>query len=92
MKFLIRITTSTCNDIYPLFIVDCENLSDKETEQLISSTLLEYTGWDEETVAVNEDGIYSNGIDYWYQEDIQQISDEDAAHLERILGISTFKR
>ncbi|EOE5495881.1 hypothetical protein ACKJUK_004371 [Cronobacter turicensis] len=52
--------------------------------------LVEYTGQSAESVFVDEDGICWHDGCCWYIDETRAISDDDAAHLERILGISTF--
>ncbi|HBT4797548.1 TPA: hypothetical protein MH639_24380 [Klebsiella pneumoniae] len=56
---------------------------------VIASQILPSLYGDEDTVTVDEDGVcWSNG-ECWYIEDLRFISEEDAAHLTRILGLST---
>lgn len=90
MRILVRISASTDYDVYPLFMVRCENLNDDEVQAAIQRNLVVYTGQSAETVFVDEDGICWHDGCCWYIDETRVISDEDAAHLERILGISTF--
>ncbi|EFA0002022.1 hypothetical protein E9A26_003885 [Escherichia coli] len=87
MRVLVRIVTSTVYDVFPLFMVKADGLNDEETDALIQ----EYTGQDADSVMVDDDGVCWHNGNCWYVEETQQISDEDAAHLERILSISTFE-
>ena len=82
MRVLVRIVTSTVYDVFPLFMVKADGLNDEETDALIQRILVEYTG---------DDGVCWHNGNCWYVEETQQISDEDAEHLERILSISTFE-
>jgi len=91
MKILVRISASTDYDVYPLFMVKCDGLNDEEIQAAIERNLVEYTGMDADSVYVDDDGVcWHNGC-CWYVDDTMPVSDEDAAHLERILGISTFE-
>ncbi|EGT5208578.1 hypothetical protein SMZ82_004170 [Cronobacter malonaticus] len=90
MRILVRISASTDYDVYPLFMVRCDGLNDEEIQAAIQRNLVEYTGQSAETVFVDEDGICRHDGCCWYIDETRVISDEDAAHLERILGISTF--
>ncbi|HCL6058126.1 hypothetical protein HVX64_23700 (plasmid) [Citrobacter sp. RHB20-C16] len=91
MKTLVRITASTDYDVFPLFMVKCNGLNEEEIQAAIMRILPEYTGQDADSVFVDKDGVCWNNGNCWYVDDTRQLSDEDAAHLERILGISTFE-
>ncbi|HBR1743313.1 TPA: hypothetical protein MDU36_002537 [Klebsiella pneumoniae] len=56
---------------------------------VIASQILPSLHGDENTVTVDEDGVCWNNGECWYIEDLRFISEEDAAHLTRILGLST---
>ncbi|MCU7761028.1 hypothetical protein [Cronobacter sakazakii] len=90
MRILVRISASTDFDVYPLFMVRCDGLNDEEIQEAIQRHLVEYTGQSAESVFVDEDGICWHDGYCWYIDETRAISDDDAAHLERILGISTF--
>ncbi|MCX8995188.1 hypothetical protein NLN85_22180 [Citrobacter portucalensis] len=91
MKILDRISVSTDYDVYPLFMVKCDGLNDEEIQAVIERNLVEYTGMDADSVYVDDDGVCWHNGSCWYVDDTMPVSDEDAAHLERILGISTFE-
>ncbi|MEH5519051.1 hypothetical protein PO545_11050 [Escherichia coli] len=91
MRVLVRIVTSTVYDVFPLFMVKADGLNDEETDALIQRILVGYTGHDADSVMVDDDGVCWHNGNCWYVEETQQISDEDAEHLERILSISTFE-
>ncbi|MER0138433.1 hypothetical protein KAI01_26610 [Klebsiella quasipneumoniae] len=56
---------------------------------VIASQILPSLYGDENTVTVDEDGVYWSNGECWYIEDLRFISEEDAAHLTRIPGLST---
>lgn len=91
MKVLVRISANTDYDVYPLFMVKCDGLNEQEIQALIARHLIEYTGYDADAVFVDEDGVCWHDGSCWYVDETQPLTDEDAAHLERILGISTFR-
>ncbi|MED5658137.1 hypothetical protein, partial [Enterobacter hormaechei] len=91
MKILVRVSASTDYDVYPLFMVKCDGLNDEEIQAAIERNLVEYTGMDADSVYVDDDGVCWHNGSCWYVDDTMPVSDEDAAHLERILGISTFE-
>ncbi|MBD0905721.1 hypothetical protein DN614_24485 [Klebsiella michiganensis] len=65
-----------------------EGTSDDDL-QVIANQLLPSLYSEANVVTVDEDGVcWSNG-ECWYIEDLRFISEEDAAHLTRILGLST---
>ncbi|HBR1163535.1 TPA: hypothetical protein L9K93_004486 [Klebsiella quasipneumoniae subsp. similipneumoniae] len=66
-----------------------EGTSDDDLH-VIAEQLLPSLYGDANVVTVDEDGVcWSNG-ECWYIEDLRFISDEDAAHLTRILNLSSF--
>ncbi|HDT4631760.1 TPA: hypothetical protein QHQ25_001641 [Klebsiella pneumoniae] len=66
-----------------------EGTSDDDLH-VIADQLLPSLYGDANVVTVDEDGVcWSNG-ECWYIEDLRFISDEDAAHLTRILNLSSF--
>ncbi|EBU9763989.1 hypothetical protein DM312_12335 [Salmonella enterica subsp. enterica serovar Stanley] len=91
MKILVRISASIDYDAYPLFMVKCDELNDEEIQAAIERNLVEYTGKDADSVYIDDDGVCWYNGSFWYVEDKMPVSDEDSAHLERILGISTFE-
>ncbi|MFY0176252.1 hypothetical protein J0889_21155 [Raoultella ornithinolytica] len=58
--------------------------------RIIADQILPSLYGSEDTVTVDEDGACWNNGECWYIEDLRFISEEDAEHLTRILGISTF--
>nr|WP_247164699.1 hypothetical protein [Escherichia coli] len=78
-------------DVYPLFMIKCDGLNDEEIQAAIERNLVEYTGMDADSIYIDDDGVCWHNGSCWYVDDTMLVSDEDAAHLERILGISTFK-
>ena len=91
MKTLVRISSSTDYDVYPLFMIKCDGLNDEEIQATIERNLVEYTGMDADSIYIDYDGVCWHNGSCWYVDDTMLVSDEDAAHLERILGISTFE-
>lgn len=91
MKILVRISVSNDYDVYPLFMVRCDGMNEEEVQTAIQRILVEYTGHDADSVFIDEDGVcWHNGC-CWYVDETRPISEEDAGHLQRILGISTFE-
>ncbi|KWW08259.1 MULTISPECIES: hypothetical protein [Escherichia] len=91
MKTLVQISASLGCATHPMFILNCEGLDEGEIDALVDRILIEYTGHDASNVFVDSNGVYRCNSDCWYREDVKNISDEDAEHLERILGIPTLK-
>lgn len=89
MKALLHVCASL-NTLYsPYSILEVpEGTRDDELKAFADKCLPSLYG-DEETVVVDSDGVcWSNG-ECWYIGDLRFISEEDAAHLTRILGLST---
>ena len=91
MKILVRITGSTDYDVFPMFMDKGDGLTNDEIQKAIERNLIEYTGYDADTVFVDSDGVCWHNGNCLYVDETRPVSDEDAGHLERILGISTFE-
>ncbi|MFW7456604.1 hypothetical protein [Escherichia coli] len=57
MKTLVRISSSTDYDVYPLFMIKCDGLNDEEIQAAIERNLVEYTGMDADSIYIDDDGV-----------------------------------
>lgn len=89
MKALLQVCASLNTSYSPYSILDVPDGTSDYDLHVIASQILPSLYGDENTVTVDEDGVcWSNG-ECWYIEDLRFISEEDATHLTRILGLST---
>ncbi|HHB6988750.1 hypothetical protein [Klebsiella pneumoniae] len=89
MKALLQVCASLNTAYSPYSILDVPDETSDDDLHVIASQILPSLYGDEDIVTVDEDGVcWSNG-ECWYIEDLRFISEEDAAHLTRILGLST---
>ncbi|CAH5615289.1 hypothetical protein WGQ82_28700 (plasmid) [Klebsiella pneumoniae] len=90
MRILVRISVSTDNDVtcYPLFMVNGFGLNDKGLQAVIDHNVIEYIGYSADSVFVDVDGVCWHNGGCLYADGTKPISEEDAQHLERILGLS----
>lgn len=85
MKALLHVHASLNSSYSPYSILEFPEGTDENQLQSLAIKFLPSLYGDEETVFVDEDGVcWNNGECY-----LRLISEEDAAHLTRILGIST---
>lgn len=90
MKALLQVCASLNTSYSPYSILDVPEGASDDDLQVIANQILPSLYGSEETVFVDKDGVCWNNGECWYIEDLRLISEEDAAHLTRILGISTF--
>lgn len=90
MKALLHVHASLDTTYSPYSILDVPEGTTEEELQVIGNKFLPTLYGDEEVVTVDSDGVCWNNGECWYIEGLHFISEEDAAHLVRILGISTF--
>ncbi|HGT4098154.1 TPA: hypothetical protein ACM22Z_003469 [Klebsiella pneumoniae] len=90
MKALLQVCASLNTSYSPYSILDVLEGTSDDDLQVIANQILPSLYGSEETVFVDKDGVCWNNGECWYIEDLRLISEEDAAHLTRILGISTF--
>ncbi|HHQ8267053.1 hypothetical protein ACJZEA_16970 [Klebsiella pneumoniae] len=57
MRILVRISVSTDNDVYPLFMVNGFGLNDKALQEVIDHNVIEYIGYSADSVFVDVDGV-----------------------------------
>lgn len=89
MKALLHVCASLNTSYSPYSILDVPEDTGEDELLIIALKLLPSLYGSEDTVTVDESGAcWSNG-ECWYIEDLRFISEEDAAHLTRILGLST---
>jgi hypothetical protein len=89
MKALLQISASLNTSYSPYSILDVPEGTSDDDLHVIAGQILPSLYGDADTVAVDEDGVcWSNG-ECWYMENLRFISEEDAAHLTRILKLST---
>lgn len=89
MKALLHVCASLNTSYTPYSILDVPEGTGEDELLIIALQLLPSLYGSEDAVIVDEDGVcWSNG-ECWYIEDLRFISEEDAAHLTRILGLST---
>ena len=89
MKALLQVCASLNTSYSPYSILDVPDGTSDDDLHVIASQILPSLHGDENTVTVAEDGVCWNNGECWYIEDLRFISEEDAAHLTRILGLST---
>ena len=89
MKALLHVHASLNSSYSPYSILEFPEGTDEDQLQSLAIKFLPSLYGDEETVFVDEDGVCWNNGECWYIEDLRFISEEDAVHLTRILGIST---
>lgn len=88
MKALLHVHASLDTIYSPYSILDVPAGTTEEELQIIGNKFLPTLYGDEQVVTVDSDGVcWSNG-ECWYIADLRFISEEDAVHLVRILGIS----
>lgn len=90
MKALLQVCASLNTSYSPYSILDVPEGTSDDDLLVIANQILPSLYGSEETVFVDKDGVCWNNGECWYIEDLRLISEEDAAHLTRILGISTF--
>lgn len=90
MKALLHVHASLDTKYSPYSILDIPEGTTVEELQAIGNKFLPSLYGDEEVVAVDSEGVCWNNGECWYIEDLRFISEEDAAHLTRILNLSTF--
>ena len=89
MKALLQVCASLNTSYSPYSILDVPDGTSDDDLHVIASQILPSLYGDKNTVTFDEDGVcWSNG-ECWYIEDLRFISEEDATHLTRILGLST---
>ncbi|MCD6622846.1 hypothetical protein ACLH2J_24970 [Klebsiella michiganensis] len=89
MKALLLVCASLNTSYSPYSILNVPEGTSDDDLQVIANQLLPSLYSEANIVTVDEDGVcWSNG-ECWYIEDLRFISEEDAAHLTRILGLST---
>lgn len=89
MKTLLRVCASLNTSYSPYSLLNVPEGTSDDDLQIIAGQLLPSLYGDANVVTVDEDGVcWSNG-ECWYIEDLRFISEEDAEHLIRILGLST---
>ena len=89
MKALLQVCASLNTSYSPYSILDVPEGTSDDDLQVIANQILPSLYGSVDTVTVDEDGVYWSNGECWYIEDLRFISEEDAAHLTRILGLST---
>ncbi|APM29178.1 hypothetical protein ACQFG6_006203 [Klebsiella michiganensis] len=90
MKALLHVYASLDTSYSPYSIQEVPEGTIEEQLQAIASEFLPTLYGDKDLVAVDSDGVCWNNGECWYIENLHFISEEDAEHLTRILGFSTF--
>ncbi|MGK2894953.1 hypothetical protein [Klebsiella michiganensis] len=90
MKALLRVCASLNTSYSPYSILNVPEGTSDDDLQIIADQLLPSLYGDANVVTVDEDGVCWSNAECWYIEDLRFISEEDAEHLIRILGLSTF--
>lgn len=90
MKALLHVYASLNQTNSPYSILEVPEGTSEEALTTLAEKFLPTLYGTEESVITDADGVCWSGGDCWYIEDLGFISEEDAAHLVRILGLSTF--
>ncbi|HFP9309498.1 TPA: hypothetical protein ACHOZC_003498 [Raoultella ornithinolytica] len=90
MKALLRVTASLGTAYNPYSLLKIPDGSTEDDLQVMAKRILPGLYADESKVEVDENGVCWNNGECWYIEDLHFISEEDAGHLQRILGLSEF--
>ncbi|HHT4259190.1 TPA: hypothetical protein ACTYZB_004857 [Klebsiella variicola] len=89
MKALLHVCASLDEKYVPYTILSLPEGSTEDDLQAAAQQILPSLYGDENQVIVDDEGVCWCKSECWYIEDLRFISDEDAAHLIRILGLST---
>ncbi|AKL03880.1 hypothetical protein ACB381_18450 [Klebsiella michiganensis] len=89
MKALLHVCASLNTSYSPYSILDVPEGTGGDELRIIADQILPSLYGSEDTVAVDKDGVCWNNGECWYIEGLHFISEEDAEHLTRILGICT---
>lgn len=89
MKALLHICASLDESYIPYSILNVPDGSTEGDLQVLAIGILPSLYGDESKVMVDDDGVCWHNGECWYIEELRFISEEDAAHLTRILGLST---
>ena len=90
MKALLHVYASLNDTHSPYYILEVPEGTSEEGLQIIAEKFLPTLYGNEDAVRMDSDGVCWNRGECWYIEDLRFISEEDAAHLVRILSLSTF--